>query len=257
MDVNITSHPYVLLLSFGLFMPFSFPRPAHLFLVAAALLGLLLGCSGGKETTVVIRDEEGAVPTPTEARKALNEALQAFNEYCLAPSAQGYETTFPIALVRPSSGGSSYRYRQLWSLTQAGLLDTSLVQNSGDLPVHRFALTKAGHQTQFEIAQGQGYRKMFCYAVPRVTQLDSIKARFNSGPNALAQVWFTYGYADLNSWVESPSVRRTFSGEGPLPAPSTRQTTEKLLIRVDSAWVDRRLTGYERPPERPHPPSSR
>jgi hypothetical protein len=228
---------------------------ASLLVLAALALGGVLACSGGGEASVVVRDEEGPVPAPSEARTALNEALQAFNRYCLAPTAQGSGTPYPIALVRPGSGGSSYRFRQLSALREVGLLDTTVTRSRGGLLVHRFGLTQTGRQSQYEIAQGQGYRRMFCYAVPRVTRLDSIKAVYNAGPNPLARAWFTYGYADLGTWVEAPAVQRAFTGLAPLPSPQSRRSTQKLLIRVDSAWVDRRLTGYERPPERPSPPS--
>lgn len=232
-------------------------RSSFLFCVAV-LLGLgLLACSGSDATSVVIRDQEGPVPTPTETRTALNEALQAFNGYCLAPAAQGSGTTYPISLVRSGSGAPSYRYRQLRALTEAGLLDTTVSRSTGGLPVHQFDLTTAGQQSQYEIAQGQGYERRFCYAVPRVAQLDSIKAVFNAGPNPLARVWFSYRYEDRGSWVESPSVQRAFSGLSPLPEGRRLHATKQLLVRVDSAWVDRRLTGYERPPERPRPPSGR
>jgi len=223
-------------------------------LAVVFLGGGLLACSGGEET-VVVREEEGPAPTPTEARTALNEALQAFNDYCLAPAAQGSDTTYPIALVNPGASTSSYRYRQLAALREAGLLDTTVARSSGGLPVHRFALTQTGRGHQYEIAQGQGYRPMFCYATPRVTRLDSIKAVYNAGPNSLVRVWFTYGYEDQSPWVESPALRRSFSGLTPLPSPDARRSDRKLLVRVDSAWIDRRLTGYERPPERPTPPS--
>ena len=233
----------------------SLPARAPLLVIAAVVLGGVLACSGGEEASVTIRDEEGPVPSPVETRTALNEALQAFNQYCLAPTAQGSGTTYPIALVRSGSGESSYRYRQLAALRQAGLLDTTVTRSDGGLLVHRFGLTESGRQSQYEIAEGQGYRRMFCYAVPRVTRLDSIKAVYNAGPNPLARIWYTYGYENRGDWVESAAVQRTFSGVDPLPAPQTRPSTDALLVRVDSAWVDRRLTGYERPPERPSPPS--
>lgn len=224
-------------------------------MLAVVVLGGVLACSGGEEASVVIRDEEGPAPAPPEARRALNEALQAFNRYCLAPAAQGSGTTYPIALVQSGSGEASYRFRQLSALRQAGLLDTTVERSNGGLLVHRFGLTPSGRQSQYEIAQGQGYRRMFCYAVPRVARLDSVKAVFNAGPNPLARVWFTYSYGDLGAWAESADVKRAFSGLDPLPARQARRSTNKLLVRVDSAWVDRRLTGYERPPKRPSPPS--
>jgi hypothetical protein len=228
---------------------------APLLVVAAVVLGGLLACSGGEEASVTVRDEEGPVPSPVGTRTALNEALQAFNRYCLVPAAQGSGTTYPIALVRSGSGESSYRYRQLSALRQAGLLDTTVARSAGGLLVHRFGLTESGRQSQYEIAEGQGYRRMFCYAVPRVTRLDSIKAVYNAGPNPLARIWYTYGYENRGDWVESSAVQRSFSGIDPLPATRTRPSARALLVRVDSAWVDRRLTGYDRPPKRPNPPS--
>jgi len=229
------------------------PRAPFLLFVAVVLGSGILACSGGDQA-VVIRDEEGPTPTPADTRKALNEALQAFNDYCLAPDAQGNEP-YPIALVNPGTSTSSYRYRQMAALREAGLLDTTVTQSDGGLPVHRFDLTKTGRASQYEIARGQGYENMFCYAIPRVTQIDSIKAIYNAGPNALARVWYSYGYQDQASWVESPGVQRSFSGLNPLPSPQARRADRKLLVRVDSAWVDRRLTGYDRPPERPAPPA--
>jgi hypothetical protein len=96
---------------------------------------------------------------------------------------------------------------------------------------------------------------MFCYAVPEIARIDSIAARYNSGPNALAQVWFAYRYANRGKWVQSPAVQRAYSGLQSLPDRSPR-TSEILLVRVDSAWVDRRLTGYARPPENPNAPTN-
>jgi len=227
--------------------------PLGLVLVVTFLGGGLLACSGGDEA-VVVRDEDGPVPAPADARPALNEALQAFNDYCLVPAAQGRDTTYPITLLNPGSGTSSYRYRQLSALRETGLLDTTVARSNDGLPIHRFALTQTGRESQYDIAGSQGYQRMFCYAIPRVTRLDSIKAVYNAGPNPLARVWFSYGYTDQAAWVESPAIRRSFSGLNPLPSPQARQSARKLLVRVDSAWVDRRLTGYDRPPDRPNRP---
>lgn len=229
-----------------------------LLLCTSLLLGLgLLACSGGEEAAssgVVIREQEGSAPTPKEARQALNEALQAFNGYCLTPIAEN-QASYPITLVNPNARAPSHQYREMWSLAQAGLLDTTAAQSTGGLPVHQFSLTARGEQSRYDIAQARGYRRMFCYAVPVVTQLDSIKAIYNSGPNSLARVWFSYGYTDLGSWINTRALQNTFSGLNPLPSKTLSRADVKLLVRVDSAWVDRRLTGYERPPKRPDPPS--
>lgn len=227
-----------------------------LLLCTTVLLGLgLLACSSSEETqNVIIREQEGPAPTKKEARKALNEALQAFNEYCLSPIAES-QANYPITLVNPNARDPSHQYRELWSLAQAGLLDTTAAQSTGGLPVHQFSLSAKGKKTRYDIAQARGYRRMFCYAVPVVTQLDSIKGIYNSGPNSLAKVWFSYGYTDLGTWVDTPAVRNTFSGLNALPSKTLSRTDEKLLVRIDSAWVDRRLTGYERPPKRPDPPT--
>lgn len=216
---------------------------------------VLFACSGSEETSVVIDDDDGPTPTPIEAETALNEALQAFNEYCLAAETQGSETSYPTTLVTPNRGGSSYEYRQFEALMEAGLLDTTVVQTRGNVPAHRFSLTEKGRRNQFEIADSRGYKRMFCYAIPQVAQLDSIKAVFNAGPNPLVRVWFTYEHSDLRRWVESPRIQSTFSGVPSLSSFQQPQTAKELLIQVDSAWVDRRLTGYDRPPERPNAPS--
>jgi len=237
-------------------------RRFSLSFVTALLLGFgLLACGGSDEATseeddsgLVIQEKEGPAPTAAEAKKALNESLQAFNPYCLTPIAES-EAEYPITLVNPNSREPSHQYRELWALKQAGLLDTSAAQSTGGLPVHQFSLSKKGKQTRYEIAQSRSYQRMFCYAVPVVTQLDSIKSVYHSGPNSLARAWFSYGYTDLASWVNTPILQRTFSNLNPLPSKNETYSTKKLLIRVDSAWVDRRLTGYERPPKRPDPPT--
>lgn len=236
-------------------MSFLQVRPLALAFLSV-LLGISgLGCVGSDEAAVVIRDEEGPTPTPADTRTALNEALQSFNPHCLAPSVHNSEDPYPVSVLSPGSNEASYRYRQLQALTRAGLLDTTVVDTTGSLPVHQFEPTSVGQENMYDIAQGGGYRKMFCYATPHVTQLDSIKAIYNSGPNPLAKVWFEYGYRDLGTWVESAAIQRTFSGLESLPSPQARHSAEELLVQVDSAWVDRRLTGYERPPDRPNPPS--
>jgi hypothetical protein len=233
-----------------------FPIRALPLALTSLLLSIgILGCGGGDEATVVIRDEDGPTPTPTDARTALNEGLQSFNEHCLTPIAQKSGDSYPTSVLGPQSNEASHRYQQLQTLTQAGLLDMTVVDTTGSLPVHRFAPNSQGQESLYEIVQGGGYTEMFCYAIPHVTRLDSIKAVYNAGPNPLARVWFEYGYQDLGSWVESDAVQRTFSGLEPLPSPQARHSGVELLVRVDSAWVDRRLTGYERPPDRPNPPT--
>jgi hypothetical protein len=221
-------------------------------LSAFLLLGsLLLSCGGSEEATsdVVIEDEEGPVPTVDEARSALNDALRAYNRYCLVPEAQKTQG-YPITRINPSGTAPSFEYQQLRALQQAGLLDTTVVQSAGELPVHKFDLTDAGRETQYQIARGRGYDPRFCYAIPEVSRVDSIKAVFNSGPNELARVWFAYRYTELKPWVETPSVQRMFSGVEPLPSPDRERTAEQLLIRIGGiggTWVDRRLAGAERP----------
>jgi hypothetical protein len=215
----------------------------------------ILGCGGGDEAAVIIRDDDGPAPTPAEARTALNEGLQSFNDHCLTPTAQTSTDPYPISVFGPGSNEASHQYQQLQALTRTGLLDRTVVDTTGSLPIHRFALTSMGRESQYEIVQGSGYTEMFCYATPHVTRLDSIEAIYNAGPNPLARVWFEYGYKDLGAWVESAPVQRTFSGLESLPSPQARHSGVELLVRVDSAWVDRRLTGYERPPDRPTPPS--
>lgn len=212
---------------------------------------VLLACSGS-EQSIVIDDEDGPVPTPVEAERALNEALQSFNEYCITAT----ESSYPVTIVNRNRGESSYQFRKLSALTEAGLLDSTLVQTDGNLPVHRFSLTQKGRETQFDIAQGRGYKSRFCYAVPAVARLDSIKSVYNSGPNPLARIWFTYEYKDRKRWSESPAIQRTFSSLPSVPSSQEKQAAKELLTRIDTTWVDRRLTGFERRPDRSQPPSN-
>ncbi len=233
------------------------PTPrAVLLLTATMIIGIGgLACGGGEETasSVVTDDEHGPIPTSAEARGALNEALQAFNDHCITPRAQEENASYPLSLFNPDPDSPSFRYRQLLALKRAGLLKGTITRNERGVPVHRFALTKSGRAAQYEIAQGRSYEPMFCYAVPHVVQLDSIKSVYTSDPSPLANIWFVYTYRNLGRWAESASIRRSFSGLTPLPAPSDTLRAEHLLIQVDSAWVDRRLTGYDRPPGRPSP----
>lgn len=230
------------------------PRSAVL-LTAALVVGMgLLACGGSTETSDIVTDDtDGPIPDLPRARQALNEALQAFNDYCLAPNAQGPGATYPLALFNPNPRAPSFKYRQLWALRQAGLLDTTITRGQRGLPVHRFRLTGAGQSAQYDIAQGRGYRPMFCFAVPEVVRIDSIKSVYTSGPNPLANVWFAFSYQNLGDWIDLASVRRSFSGLPRLPSATDTLYTDQLLIEVDSAWVDRRLTGYDRPPEQPSP----
>lgn len=217
------------------------------------LLGIaLLGCMGSEGNELVIDDEDGPVPTAKEARVALDEALQAFNEHCVVPTIQPDDSNYPITMLHPDSSRRSFEYEQLWALKEAGLLDTTEVRAEAGFPVHRFSLTKKGKQAQYDIAEGRGYRTMFCYAIPHVTRLDSIKAVYTSGPNPLAKVWFAYRYKPNGTWGRTPALQRTFSSiDRPRPAPDENHVGEQLLMRADTAWVDRRLTGYEEPPSRP------
>lgn len=230
------------------------PRIACL-LLAAFLTGVgLLACGGSEEASDVVTDDtKGPIPGETDARQALDEALQAYNKYCLAPAAQGSEGSYPIELFNPSPNAPSFKYKQLWALTRVGLLDTSIVRGTRGLPVHRFSLTESGRASQYDIARGRSYEPMFCYAVPRVAAVDSIKAVYTSGPNPLANVWFTYSHGALKDWIRTRLVQRAFSGLPSPPSPTDTFRTNQLLVRVDSAWIDRRLTGFDRPPERPSP----
>jgi hypothetical protein len=230
------------------------PSRAALLLVATLLTGLVLvACSGNTETTtsdVTTDTTKGPIPRTAGARQALNEALQTFNDYCLAPTAQGAEGEYPLEVFNPSPNAPSFKYRELRALAQVGLLDTSVVRGARGLPVHRFGLTDAGRSAQYDIAQGRSYKAMFCFGVPQVVRLDSIKAIYTSGPNPLARVWFAYSYQDIGEWRNAPAVRRAFSALPPLPSSSETLYTKQLLVRVDSAWIDRRLTGFARPPDR-------
>lgn len=229
-------------------------------LYTTLVLGLgLLACSGSGNTTTtdtdtdtntIINNEEGPAPSIEEAQKALNEALRAYNPYCLGPRAEN-SADFPITLINPSARSPTHQYQQLWVLKEIGLLDTTATESTGGLPVHEFSITRQGERTRYDIAQSGGYRRMFCYGVPSVTRIDSIKALYNAGPNDLAKVWFTSRVEKRRSWSDSVAVRNTFPGVTPLPPPKAQHSWEELLVQVDSAWVDRRLTGYGRPPNGP------
>lgn len=227
-------------------------QSAILFATLVLCLGIL-ACGGSDKAaspSIVIEEEKGPAPTPEESRTALDEALRAFNRYCVSPLAE-QEANFPIKLINPKTRAQTHQYQQLWVLKQIGLLDTTATESTGGLPVHEFSITRKGERTRYDIAQSRGYQRMFCYGVPKVSRIDSIKAIFNSGPNELAKVWFAYGVENRRSWGKSAAVRNTFPGVSTLPPTGTERRTEQLLVQVDSAWVDRRLTGYSRPPKGP------
>ena len=221
-------------------------RPVVLFLAAVVVGAGLLACSGSDDARVVTDDEEGPIPDPETVERALNQALQAFNDYCLAPKAQGGDASYPLSLFNPDAQDPSFTYRQLRALAQAGLLDTTITRGQRDLPVYRFGLTQTGRSAQYDVARGRTLRPMFCYAVPTVTRIDSIKAVYSSGPNPLTNVWFSYSYEDFGDWIETPSVQSAFTGLPSRPSRTDTIRTEQLLIRIDSAWIDRRLSGYDR-----------
>ncbi len=234
-------------------MRVSIHRPLALLLISVLIGFGGLACSGSEDTAkpdTIIKEERGPAPSPDEAEKAINEALRAFNRYCVGPRAES-DAEFPITLVNPDSRSPTHQYQQLWVLKEIGLLDTTAASSTGGLLVHKFSITPQGERTRYDVAQSQGYRRMFCYGVPKVVWVDSIKSIYNAGPNNLAKVWFRYRVADRRSWAESAAVRNTFPGVSPLPPPESRRAAEELLVQVDSAWVDRRLTGYERPPKGP------
>lgn len=234
-----------------------FVRHSTLLLLTIVFVGGgLLACGGGAETAesdVVTDAQLGPIPTPPSARRAVDQALQTFNDHCVAPSAQGEDASYPLELFNPSPSAPSLKYQQLRAFVEAGLLDTTVVQGQGNLPIHRFNLTRKGRAAQYEIAQSRTYTPMFCYAVPHVVRLDSIKAVYNSGPNPLASVWYAYSYRNLGDWRRSRSIRRGYTAIPPLPSASDTLQTNQLLVRVDGSWIDRRLTGYERPPDHPSP----
>lgn len=222
------------------------------FLVAGTLVvGLgLLSCGETKPTSdVPISNEYGAAPTPSEARSALNAAFEAFNDYCLSPGQQGARISFPFSLVNPETQNRTFQYRQLEALLQVGLLDTSHVEARRGLPLVRFALTQKGKEAQYNIVKGRGRQTAFCYAVPQVTALDSIKSIFNSGPNPLAKVWFSYQYQNRGEWINADSIQKVFANIRSLPQPNQNESAEKLLVRVGTTWTDRRLAGSR--PRRP------
>jgi hypothetical protein len=230
-------------------------RRRCLFLVAALLIGGGgLACSGSGETNadLVTDDSEGPIPVLKEARTALNRAMQAFNEHCMFPRVQS-EEGYPVTLFNPDPEAPSFKYRQVQALEEIGLLNKTVAQDRGEVPVHRFSLTKKGKAAQYDIARGRDYTSMFCYAIPHVARIDSIKSVYTSDPNPLARVWFVYTFRDVSRWATSNAVQEAYPGTFSVPSPSDTIRANQLLTRIDSAWVDRRLTGFDRPPSRPSP----
>lgn len=220
-------------------------RPFNILFTGALLASLsLLACGETKPTSdVVISNEMGPTPTPDEARAALNDALEAFNDHCILPGEQGAHITFPFSLINPNTRNRTFQYSQLQALVTVGLLDTTQVEARGGLPVVRYSLTPKGKNARYEVVQGRSRRTAFCYAVPQVARLDSIKSSFNSGPNSPVQVWFSYQYEHRGQWVKTDSIQKTFANLRSLPEQNTPQSGKNVLIRMDTTWVDQRLAG--------------
>lgn len=220
-------------------------RPYSFLLIGALLLSLgLLACGETRPASdVLISNEQGPTPSPQEARAALNEALEAFNDHCILPGEQGAQITFPFSLVNPDTRNRTFQYTQLQALVDVGLLDTTHVEARGGLPVVRYEVTAKGKTAQYEVIQGRSRRTAFCYAVPQVARIDSIKSKYTSGPIPLANVWFSYHYERRGQWVETDTIQKTFANLRSVPQPNNPKTDKKLLIRVDTTWVDQRLAG--------------
>jgi len=235
----------------------SFPARRSLLVLLATVLvgggGLACGGSGETGMDIVTDDSEGPIPAPEDARTALNRAMQAFNRHCMFPRVQSESGSYPLTLFNPDPEAPSFKYRQVQALAEEGLLKKTVTKGERGLPIHRFALTEKGRAAQYDIARGRDYTPMFCYAIPHVARIDSIKSVYTSDPSPMARVWFAYTFRDLGRWATANDIQQSFPGSFSLPSPSDTLRTNQLLIRVDSAWVDRRLAGYDRPPSRPTP----
>jgi DNA-binding PadR family transcriptional regulator len=216
---------------------------------AGALAGavvLLWACGSVKPTQTT---EEGyRIPSPGQARIALNEGLQAFNEACIVPDALGRGEDFPVTIVEPDTLDPPVRYRQLRALEDAGLLTNRRDTTSGGLMRRTFALTEDGQEVNREIFEFRGWQSSLCYATPRVTRVDSIYAVPDRSPRPLAEVIFHHALQEVRPWARRSEVRQLFPSIIPrVREVGTPTQSRRSLIETESGWTDSRLVGRKPP----------
>lgn len=226
-------------------MPMRSPSGRPLVHVFALLLGASVVACGGGTRSNTVDEQRGLVPTPAEAEEAINEALQALNEYCVSPGAFRGDASFPLSVVNPNPDQPSFQNRELMVLTEAGLLDTTLVEEDGSVPIQKFSLSPRGEKALSRIVRGRRTSPMFCYAFPRVARLDSVKAVQSRAPGRQAEVWFGFHYRETADWIDTPAVARIFSGLPSPPPPEDTMQAKERLTRFNGRWMDQRLTGNE------------
>lgn len=226
-------------------MPMCSPIGRLLVPVLTVLLAASVIACGGDGVSQTVDEQTELVPTAAEAEDAINQALQALNHYCVSPGAFRGDVSFPLSVVNPNSDQPSFQNRELMVLTEAGLLDTTLVEEDSSVPIQKFSLTPNGEKAFSRIVRGRRTSPMFCYAFPRVARLDSVKAVPSRAPGRQAEVWFGYHYRETADWIETPAVERIFSGLPSPPPPEDTMQAKERLTRFKGRWMDQRLTGNE------------
>jgi len=213
-------------------------------IVALAGTLVLSACLGveGTQTT-----EEGyRIPSDDQARIALNEGLDAFNDACIVPDALGRGETFPITVVEPDTLAPPLRYQQLEALQDERLLTNRRDTTSGGLIRLTFSLTEEGQEVETLVSGFRGQQTGLCFAKPRVTRIASISPVPDRNPRPLAEVVFTHSLQDVQPWARDPKIQRLFPSVRSLLQEVNDQTrTRRTVVETDEGWKDSRLAGRE------------
>jgi hypothetical protein len=206
------------------------------------LTGLLVACGGSDTAVVVQQSEEAEVPSATTARSALDVSLSAFNEACVVP-VRIQQSSFPVTVIAPNRQERSTRYRELNALASAGVLTADTTTRN--LERLTFRVSDAWQDARKDILDPRrGVQEALCYATPRVTAVDTIKAIEGRTTRKLAEVVFRYTYSQAAAWAQTPEVKRAFPKvRAFLQRNGSERRRRQTLVATDDGWVDVRLRG--------------
>jgi hypothetical protein len=225
-------------------MPFPLFRDRTLWragLASLLLAGFLVACGGSE----VVQDQDDDLPTQETARSALEQSMNAFNTACLIPE-RAKQQGFPVTVLAPSRRERRTRYRELNALAASGVL---VADTTSDRNIERltFRVADEWESALRSLADARrGTQKALCYAEPRVTRIDTIKALRGRTTRKLAEVIFRYRYTEAAAWARHQGVQREFPEvRGFLQARTSEQQMSQTLVATDAGWVDARLRGLQ------------
>jgi len=223
-------------------------RSFSLFVLALSVT-LWTACAGAETVT----DDTGRkMPSENAAEDAVNESLMSFNEACINPQALSQGDTFPITLIEADTTRPTVAVRQLLTLEDAGLVTFNRVVNNQRLVKNTFTLTEDGEESLSTVYQFRGWQSALCYATPEVTQIDTIYALRQQGPQPLADVRFAYRLVDVADWARRDDIQRSYPDvQDILATVGQTRTEQQTVVLTDTGWravrVIRRTDGEEAP----------